>query len=225
MIGQPDPRIEAGRAGHAGGLRDDRMRPVGADDDRGGEGRRRPIGSSDGERAVVEIDRRDRPSPPDLGAGQRRPARAATGPASTGRTRPPARPRRPRRRSGERSRRPASRRASPGSAGRPSRSSAASEPIRRRADTAAGDANTPPARHCQWAERSRTTTGWPTVARRAASAAPAGPPPTIATPSRSVIRPPRSGRAERPGRRASRWRLASRAPRSRSAGPSRRGPS
>ena len=71
MIGQADARVEACRAGHAGGLRDDRMRPVGAHDDRGGEGRRRPIGSSGGELAVVEIDRRDRPSPPDLGPGPR----------------------------------------------------------------------------------------------------------------------------------------------------------
>ena len=37
VVGQPDPRVEAGRSGDAGRAGDDRVRPVRADDDRGAE--------------------------------------------------------------------------------------------------------------------------------------------------------------------------------------------
>ena len=61
-----------------------------------------------------------------------------------------------------------------------------SRPARRSATTAAGDVKTPPACQDQTADRSRTTTSRPDAASRAARTAPAGPPPTIAIPTRST---------------------------------------
>ena len=76
-----------------------------------------------------------------------------------------------------------SRRASRGSAGpwpaAPDRQS--------RRCTAAGEANTPPACQRQVGSRSKSTTSWPRAARRVAMAAPAGPPPTIATSASGTV--------------------------------------
>ncbi len=200
------------------------MRPVGADDDpRGAGSPASPSGSSDASSApVVEVDR-----------GHRHPRRtsapAAAASSSSDRVEPrPVEPdrrlaaRRRRRRSGGRSCRPASRRASPGSAGRPSANSRRVQSRPGAAPTtAAGDANTPPARHCQAGERSRTTTGWPDR----------GQPGGERRPGRSAADdrdaqplgghppgPDRVGRRVRVVKPVAR-RLASAAPRSRSAGP------
>ena len=71
---------------------------------------------------------------------------------------------------------------------------AGSRPARRSATTAAGDVKTPPARQDQTGDRSRTTTSRPAAASRAARTAPAGPPPTIAIPTRSTGPSPRAPR-------------------------------
>ena len=137
----------------------------------------------------VQVDRLDprRPCTPRTGrprhVEQRRVERRAVEPDRL----PPSAVRQAERRS-----RRASRRASPGWAGRPRASVASSSPTRRSAATAAGDANTPPARQRHAGARSNRTTSWPARASSDATTAPAGPPPTIAT-SGSVTGRPAAG--------------------------------
>src|SRR6185503_10414414 len=72
--------------------------------------------------------------------------------------------------------------------GRATRASSGSPiPRPRSAATAAGDANTPQARHRQRGARSSRTTSRPARARSIAVSAPAGPPPTTATSTRSAL--------------------------------------
>ena len=201
VVGQAEPRREPGRAGDAGRTRDDRMRPVRPDDDRGLQ--RDASGRPDrGPRAAERRGRRRRRSSP-AGRRPRRSARgrAAPGRASSGRTRPPARRRIRCRRSGGTSSRAGVSTRIAGIGRATAASVASSSPARRRAATAAGDAKTPPARQCHAGDRSRTTTSRPGRASRAARTAPAGPPPTIATSIRSsVTRRRPAGRAASPDR-------------------------